>query len=161
MDLSDIITTIAEIAVALIGFSAVVVALNPNPIRDWSVSERFNFRILVQVGAIVVVFSVLPFGTHQVFDEYLAWRYALLAYGIFHVVDLTTFVFKFPKNVTSINKAMPYFGYVVILAQLSVPFFGGIAAIKVTYLASLVFHLVVGFFAFVVLIYGIHGRRST
>ena len=39
----------------------------------------FNFRILVQVGAIVVVFSILPFGTHQVFDEFLAWKYALLA----------------------------------------------------------------------------------
>lgn len=160
MDLSDIITTIAEIAIALIGFSAVVVALNPNPIRDWSVSERFNFRILVQLGAIVVVFSILPFGTHQVFDEYLAWKYALLAYGIFHVVDLTTFVFKFPKEATSVNRVMPYFGYVVILAQISVPFFGSIATIKVTYLASLVFHLVVGFIAFVMLIYGMHDRRT-
>ncbi len=160
MDLGGIITTIAEIAIALIGFSAIVVVLNPNPIRDWSVSERFNFRILVQVGAIVVVFSILPFGTHQVFDEYLAWKYALLAYGIFHVVDLTTFVVKFPKDVTSVNRAMPYFGYVVVLTQLSGSFFGSLAAVKVIYLASLVFHLAVSFIAFVVLVYGIHGRRE-
>ena len=76
---------------------------------------------MVQVGGIVVVFSILPFGTVLVFDEHLAWKYALLAYGIFHVVDLTTFVIKFPKDVTSINRVMPYFGYVVILIQLSVP----------------------------------------
>jgi len=42
MELSDIITTIAEIAIALIGFSAVVVVLNPSPIRDWSVSARIK-----------------------------------------------------------------------------------------------------------------------
>jgi hypothetical protein len=160
MDLGNIITTIAEIAIALIGFSAIVVVLNPKPIRDWSVSERFNFRVLVQVGAIVALFSILPFGTNLVFDEYLAWKYALLTYGIFHVVDLTTFVIKFPKDVTSVNRAMPYFGYVIILIQLSVSFFGSIDAVKATYLASLVFHLVVSFIAFVVLVYGIHGRRD-
>jgi hypothetical protein len=33
MDLGNIITTIAEIAIALIGFSAIVVVLNPKPIR--------------------------------------------------------------------------------------------------------------------------------
>ena len=160
MDLGDIITTIAEIAIALIGFSAVVVVLNPNPIRDWSVSERFNFRILLQLAAIVVLFSILPFGTNLVFDEHFAWKYALLTYGIFHIVDLTTFVIKFPKDVTSINRAMPYFGYLVVLTQLSVPFFGGIEVIKVTYLASLVFHLVVSFIAFVMLVYGIQVRRD-
>ncbi len=160
MELGDIITTIAEIAIALIGFSAIVVVLNPNPIRDWSVSERFNFRILVQVGGIVVVFSILPFGTNLILDEHLAWKYALLAYGIFHIVDLTTFVIKFPTDVTSINRSLPYFGYVVILIQISVPFFGNTEAIKVTYLASLVFHLVISFIAFVILVYGMHSRRD-
>lgn len=115
----------------------------------------------MQVGGIVVVFSILPFGANLVFDEYLAWKYALLAYGIFHVVDLTTFVIKFPKDVTSVNRAMPYFGYTVILIQLSVSFLGSIEAVKVTYLASLVFHLVVSFVAFVVLVYGVDGRRDT
>ena len=160
MDLGNIFTTIAEIAIALIGFSAIVVVLKPNPIRQWSVSEKFNFRVLVQVGAIVVVFSILPFGTNLVFDEYHAWKYALLTYGIFHVVDLTTFVIKFPKDVTSVNRAMPYFGYTVILIQLSVSFLGSIETVKVTYLASLVFHLVVSFIAFVVLVYGVDGRRD-
>ena len=72
-----------------------------------------------------------------------------------------TFVVKFPKDVTSGNRIMPYFGYVVILTQLSVPLFGSVEAIKVTYLASLVFHLVIGFIAFVMLVYGIHVRRGT
>jgi hypothetical protein len=79
LDLGNIVTTIAEIAIALVGFSAVVVVLNPSPIRNWSVSERFNFRILVQVGGVVVLFSILPFGTNLVFDDYHAWKYALLA----------------------------------------------------------------------------------
>ena len=160
MDLGNIITTIAEIAIALIGFSAIVVVLNPSPIRDWSVSERFNFRILVQLGGIVVLFSVLPFGTNLVFDDYHAWKYALLTYGVFHVIDLTTFVVKFPKNANTVNRAMPYFGYVVILFQLAVPLFGSLSIIKVTYLASLVFHLVVGFVAFVMLVYGIRGQSG-
>ena len=108
----------------------------------------------------MVVFTVLPFGTHLVLDEHLAWKYALLAYCIFHVVDLTTFVINFPKDVTSVNRMMPYFGYAVILFQLTVPFFGSLGAIKVAYLASLMFHLEISFIAFVMLVYGIHKRRD-
>ncbi len=72
MESSEIITSIAEIAIALVGFSAIVVVLNPKPIREWHHSDRFNFRVLVQLAAVVVVFAILPFGMHLIFDEFLA-----------------------------------------------------------------------------------------
>ena len=160
MEPSEIITTIAEIAIALIGFSAIVVVLNPKPIRDWAASDRFNFRILVQVAAVVVFFSILPFGTRLLFNEYEAWKYALLGYGAFHLLDITSFVLKFPPGVLRINRTLPRFGFVVIVFQVVVPFVGSSSAIQATYLASLVWHLIVSFVSFIILVYGVRGQSD-
>jgi len=69
VDSGNIITTIAEIAVTLIGFSAIVVVLNPQPFQDWGAIEKLNFRILLQIAGITTLFSILPFGTHVIFDH--------------------------------------------------------------------------------------------
>lgn len=61
MGITEIFPTIAEIAVAIAGFSAIIVALRKNPIRKWHESDRFNFRMLLQVAALKIFFSILPF----------------------------------------------------------------------------------------------------
>lgn len=161
MESSEIITSIAEIAIALVGFSAIVVVLNPKPIREWHNSDQFNFRVLVQLAAVVVVFAILPFGMHLIFDEFLAWKYALLAYGIFHIADLSSFVFKFPPGALRINRVLPLGGFAVAILQVLMPFIGSGAAIEATYLLGLVWHLMVAFISFVILVYGIKGQRDT
>ena len=160
METSSIITTIAEIAIALVGFSAIVVVLNPKPIREWHASDQFNFRVLVQLAAIVVFFAILPFGTNLMFDEFLAWKYALLAYGTFHIFDLSTFVFEFPPGALLINRVLTCGGFFVAILQILISFIGSTSTIEATYLLGLVWHLIVAFISFVILVYGMKGQRG-
>ena len=154
METNQIITTIAEIAIALVGFSAIVVVLNPKPIRNWPPGDQFNFRVLVQLSAIAVIFCILPFGTHIIFDDELAWKSALLIYGIAHVVDILSFVIRFAKEMPQVNRILPIFGMMVALSQIFVALLGGPALIELIYLVALVWHLFVAFISFVILVYG-------
>lgn len=52
--------TLAEIAVAFAGFSAIVSVLGRRPGRDDPRSDSYRLRILVEVALIVVAFSLLP-----------------------------------------------------------------------------------------------------
>ena len=56
----DLQLTIAEVAVAVAGFSAIVVALNGRPVRQWDELDRHNPRMLIQVAFFTLVFSILP-----------------------------------------------------------------------------------------------------
>lgn len=159
MDALSIIPTIAEIAITLVGFSAIVVVLNPQPFRDWGRVEKLNFRILIQVSAIAIIFSILPFATHTLFEPNRAWNYALLIYGFLHLVDILSFLPKFPKGAPKTNLVLAGAGGLVVLAQLSVGFIGTSKIIQVTYLASLTWHLFVAFIAFINLVYG-SGRQN-
>ncbi len=161
MELNDIITTIAEIAIALVGFSAIVVVLNPTPIREWASSDQVNFRVLVQLAAVVAFFSILPFGTHLIFDEAQAWKYALLIYGIYHFIDLASFVFRFPHDTLRINRSLPLIGFIIAIFQVLIPFIGNTSAVQFTYLTALVWHLIVSFISFVILVYGVREERDT
>ena len=159
METSEVLTTIAEIAIALVGFSAIVVMLNPQPIRDWDDSDRFNFRVLVQLSAIAILFSILPFGTHILLDEELAWQSALLIYGIVHIVDILTFVIRFAKQVPTANRILPIFGMVIAVSQVLVALLAGPQLMELTYLVALVWHLFVAFISFVILVYGLGGSN--
>jgi len=161
METTDIITTLAEIAIALVGFSAIVVVLNPRPIRDWAESDQFNFRILVQLSAIVVVFCILPFGTHILLDDDQAWKSALLIYGIVHVIDLLSFIIRFAKHVPRANRILPFLGMIVAVSQIIVAMLAGPKLVELTYLVALVWHLFVAFISFVILVYGFGERSNT
>ena len=65
MESGNILTTIAEIAIAIDGFSSVIVALSPKPFSEWNPIDRFNFRVLLQVAAVTVFFSLFPLVLHR------------------------------------------------------------------------------------------------
>ena len=96
MESGDILTTIAEIAIAIAGFSSVIVALSPKPISQWSPIERFNFRILLQVAAVTVFFSLIPLVLHRALSFDLAWRVALIfmEWSIWQMFRLSSFGFR-------------------------------------------------------------------
>ncbi len=158
MNSADIITTIAEVSIALIGFSAVVVVLNPTPIRDWSDVDRLNLRVLIQVGAFATAFSVFPFLTHIYFEPVLAWKYALLVYGFAHIADIASFVLRIPKHGTKTNRIMLPIGFLVAIVQIVSGFVASAKVVELVYVASLAWHLCVAFMGFVLLIY--QGRRQ-
>ena len=60
MPSNDILVLVAELAVAIAGFSSVVVALGRRPVAEWLPGEQRNLRILLQVSAIAILFSLFP-----------------------------------------------------------------------------------------------------
>lgn len=118
MESGDILTTIAEIAIAIAGFSSVIVALSPKPISEWSPIERFNFRVLLQVAAVTVFFSLIPLVLHRALSFDLAWRVALIFYGVVHLADVSSFLFRFPDHVPTVPKITSIIGLSIAISQL-------------------------------------------
>jgi hypothetical protein len=56
---------------------------------------------------------------------------------------------------------LPCGGFVVAILQVLMPFIGSASAMEATYLLGLVWHLVVAFISFVILVYGVKGQRDT
>ena len=55
-----ILELIAELAVAVLGFSGVVVVLGHRSASEWSELERIRFRGMITTASIVLVLSLLP-----------------------------------------------------------------------------------------------------
>jgi len=153
MQITEITPTLAELAVSLAGFSAVIVALRPQPIASWSAFDRFNFRMLLQVAALTIFFSIFPFGTLTLLDDPLAWQAAALAYGFVHLADLASFVLNMPPAARRLNRIATRIGFVIAIAQIALAFLGTTSAIQTMYLATLVWHLGISCLGFVSLVY--------
>lgn len=81
----DILQTIAEIAIALLGFTGVVVVLNPE--RTWRLNEEARLRNLLEGGGVVLLFSLLPALTDALGatpDQ--LWRIGNGALGVVHLL---------------------------------------------------------------------------
>src|SRR5215831_4095097 len=74
MDPSGLLSTIGEIAVALVGFSGVVAVLGQRGRGDWSSEELLQLRTLVEPGLVAVFGSLLPGIAHLAFEsDAIAW----------------------------------------------------------------------------------------
>ena len=119
MQITEIIPTIAELAVAIAGFSAVVVALRRKPLEEWSNYDRFNLRMLLQVGALTVFFSIFPFGALALLDPSQAWKVSIVLYGVVHLVDVSSFAVRMPAGTGPINRIASLFGISLALAKIA------------------------------------------
>jgi len=153
MQITEITPTIAQLAVTLAGFSAVIVALRPKPIRQWAPLDRLNFRILIQVAAVTTFFSLFPFGALAILEPPLAWKISLMAYGIYHLADVASFAFNFPPDVRRVNRIATGIGFVVAALQVGAGLLGTEATMQLIYLVALVWHLGVSCLGFALLIY--------
>ncbi|MEH6502621.1 MAG: hypothetical protein V7682_01835 [Cycloclasticus sp.] len=155
MQSTDLMLAISQIAVGLAGFSAIIVTLNPKPIRDWDKTDQLNLRLLIQISIIVILFSVLPFLLSVTLNKAETWKYALLIYGVIHLADAGFFLLKKTKNTSNIFRNFALSGCCVALAQVIIGWFGSAAACETMYLVALVWHLGVIFMAFILLLYQI------
>ena len=152
MNPSDFLSVNANISVAIIGFSSVIVALSKEPLSQWSKLDRFNFRLLIQVAAVTTFFSILPLILLNVFDEQIAWKYGLILYGTFHILDVTTFVIKVPQKLPTLTKVTTIIGFSIAITQLFTGFFGDIWLHQLLYYTGLLWQLAISFMGFAFLI---------
>jgi hypothetical protein len=80
----DVLPTLAEISVTVVGFTGVLVAFRPASAGTWSKDELVRIRAVLLIPGAVVVFSLLPFSLAG-FSESAAvvWGLPLVAYGVF------------------------------------------------------------------------------
>ncbi len=61
---AGILELISELAIAILGFSGVVVALGSRASGTWSLHDRLRFLGMIRAAACVLVLSLLPFPFH-------------------------------------------------------------------------------------------------
>jgi len=159
MQSADILSTIAELAVALAVFSAIVVMLNSNPIRQWDDTDRLNLRLLIQVSAFTIFFALLPSILVVSLNESEVWKYGLWAYGLLHILDVSSFLFKMTKETPNVFRNAAVAGVLIAVTQLVIAWAGSSAAQETMYLGTLLWHLCITFMAFILLLYGVRKTR--
>ena len=153
MQSANLLLTIAQLAIGLAGFTAVIVTLNPRPIREWDAIDRTNLRILVQVSFFALFFCLLPYVLAVSLEPDEVWFYGLAAYGIIHVVDVSGFLLKITKETPLVFRVSACAGLLVALSQVGIAFLGNAVMWESAYVGTLIWHLYVIFLAFVLLLY--------
>ena len=153
MPSNDIFVLVAELAVAIAGFSSVVVAVGRRPVTDWSPGEQRNLRILLQVSGIAILFSLFPLILQRGIDSPAFWNLALAVYGFVHMVDVSTFLFR---PVPGESQIPPIIGLALALFSIAVAALGSATLAEITYLSVLVWHLAVAGMGFAFLIFRRH-----
>lgn len=156
----DTLVLLAELAVAIAGFSGVVVALEARSVSQWSASRRFNLRVLLQVSGLVVFFSVFPLILERAVAPPASWRLALWAYGLVHLVDVTSFIVQRPPDVVGVRRIAPIIGLSLALASLCVAAFGSLLLSEIVYLSMLVWHIAVAALGFASLLFDDSGEGA-
>ena len=150
----DFLVVVAEIGVAIAGFSSVVVALDSRAVREWSSARRYNLRVLLQISALAVFFALLALFLERATGGSAFWKWALGIYGVAHLIDAGSFIRRRPGDIPMVNRLGPYFGVLVAVGQCTVAALGGLRAAEIVYLASLIFHLGGASMGFGILIFG-------
>jgi Na+/H+ antiporter NhaA len=150
MPSNDILVLVAELAVAIAGFSSVVVALARRPVAEWPPGDQRNLRILLQVSGIAIFFSLFPLILQRGIATPSFWNIALAVYGIAHLVDVSTFLFR---PVHGESQVPPAIGFTLSLFSIGVAALGSATMAEVTYLGVLVWHLGVAGMGFAFLLF--------
>lgn len=160
---TDTLTAIAGVAIAIAGFSGVVAALPGQSADNFGPLERLNFRILIQVSALVLFFSILPLILHRAFDPNDAWQFSMIFYGLVHLIDSAYFANRaMNTNAPSrIQKTAPIIGLLIATTQLIVGVYANIILVEVVYLFVLLWHLAIAGMGFLKLVFSSHGNGAT
>jgi hypothetical protein len=137
--------------VAVAGFSGVIVALESRGVKAWTPARRRDLRVLLQLSGLALAFSLIPLFAYPQFETASFWNWALGVYGLAHLADVSSFLFRQPAGV---RRGPVFAGLVVALLQLSVAFVGRGSVPEVAYLASVLWHLGGAGMGFVFLIWG-------
>jgi hypothetical protein len=73
VDPNEALLTIAEIAIATIGFAGIMSALRPSSSHSADAMHRLRLRLMVEASASVMVFAFLPFVLQGLVDSESIW----------------------------------------------------------------------------------------
>ena len=113
------LTTIAEVSVALAGFTGVVAVLGSRRDHEWTPEERLQLRTLVETSLTALFLSFAPSVLGLVMtSESAVWRLANLLLGAMHLASITMFIARTKvAKPTGGQLALLASGFSVILAH--------------------------------------------
>ena len=117
MDVQSILTTVAEVSIALAGFTGVVAVLGNRRNHDWSPEERLQLRTLVETSLTALFASFAPSVLFLVLtSEPAVWRSANLFLGALHLANLVAFLRRTTDaRPTTSQKGLLVIGIAIIL----------------------------------------------
>jgi hypothetical protein len=160
MQSHDILQTIAEVAVALTGFSGVVVVLGPRGSGSWSREDLLQLRTLVEPSLVALFGSFLP-GTLllAVRSEPFAWRLSNGALAMLGLVALVAFARRSRLAGTTPGQrvlvALAIFG----IGALFITSLGLLPHYELTFVLGLILALIVAAYNFLLLLFSIGRER--
>ena len=93
MEHSDLLNTLAQIALGTLGFTGVVVALKHSA-DDWNNYEKIRFQALVTTTLTALVGSLLPqIISMATENNSQIWRLANLGIGIMHLANFSSIIY--------------------------------------------------------------------
>ena len=119
MDTQSVLTTVAEVSIALAGFTGVVAVLGNRRKHDWTAEERLQLRTLVETSLTALFASFAPSVLYLVFSsEPAVWRSANLILGTLHLANLIGFLRRAKEaKPTDSQKGLLVIGIGMILAH--------------------------------------------
>ena len=152
---TDTLAVIASVAIAIAGFSGVVVALTGRTTDTFGQVERLNFRILLQVSALALLFALVPLILHRAFEAPQAWRISMALYGMAHLLDAGFFVARTWSStaLSRLQRVAPRAGITIAAIQLLLVVFADTTVIEVAYLLILIWHLAIAGMGFANLVF--------
>lgn len=160
MQSSDILQTIAEVAVALTGFSGVVVVLGSRGAGSWSKEDLLQLRTLVEPSLLALFGSFLP-GTVQlaVPSEPFAWRISTGALGLLGVAALVAFVRRSRIAGTTFGQRVLTVVSIIGLGALFLASAGVVSQYELVFVLGLILALIVAAYNFLLLLFSF-GRAA-
>jgi hypothetical protein len=119
LDTQSVLTTVAEVSIALAGFTGVVAVLGNRRKHDWTAEERLQLRTLVETSLTALFASFAPSVLYLVFSsEPAVWRSANLILGTLHLANLIGFLRRAKEaKPTASQKGLLVIGIGMILAH--------------------------------------------
>jgi hypothetical protein len=155
----DLLQTLAELFIALVGFTGIVVALGRRGQGEWHPIERARLESLLGAGVSGIVFAIAPLvAASSGVSEALIWRTGNGVTPFLHVLGAARFMVEigprhwFDPGAERITTVLVPIPAALILFQLAAAlgFFSSLGPFL--YLAMLLWFLVVGLLQFVFLL---------
>ena len=154
MDSQATLTVIAEVSVALAGFTGVVAVLGGRREHDWTPGERLQLRTLVETSLTAMFLSFFPSVLDEIMSsESAVWRVSNLCLGSIHLAFISRFLLRAKvAKPTAGQLALLSTGFAAILAHF-LAFAGFLPWYVAIFILGLLQQVFVAAFNFVLLLF--------
>ena len=159
--MNDFLLTTAEIAIALAGFSGVVVAFG----RGVAGLPSFRLKLLLSLSGETVLFSLIPFVFGLKLTDAHTWFVVAITYGITHLVHIAYSIFGYQSeragtSTPNLDKALMTIGALLGMSLIGTALIGSPSDTQTIYASLLVFVLCVAGTQFLRLLLLVQEGRS-